>query len=411
MKLFTPLMLPNGAAISNRLAKAAMEENMADADHAPSDALLRLYDAWAGGGAGLILTGNVMVDSRAMTGPNGVVLEDDARLDRFRRWARIARAHGAHVWMQINHPGRQMQAALGQATLAPSAVALELGALSRQFPVPREMTEQDIADVQRRFTRSAQLAEQSGFTGVQIHAAHGYLLSQFLSPITNKRQDQWGGSIENRARLLVEIVRSVRSAVAPGFVVAVKLNSADFQRGGFSPDDAKRVVEMLNPLGVDLVELSGGSYEVPAMQGQARDGRTLAREAYFLEFARDIVAIARMPLMVTGGIRRRAVADEVIDSGIAMVGIATALSIDPNLPRDWQDGKDNAPTLRPIAWRNKALGSLANMAVVKFQLKRLSEGRAADPDVSPLKALVFQQLAAACQTRRYRRWVVRRTAR
>lgn len=113
MKLFTPLTLPNGTTISNRLAKAAMEENMADADHAPSDALLRLYDAWAQGGAGLILTGNVMVDSRAMTGPNGVVLEDDARLDRFRRWAKTARAHGAHVWLQINHPGRQMQAALG----------------------------------------------------------------------------------------------------------------------------------------------------------------------------------------------------------------------------------------------------------------------------------------------------------
>jgi 2,4-dienoyl-CoA reductase-like NADH-dependent reductase (Old Yellow Enzyme family) len=194
-------------------------------------------------------------------------------------------------------------------------------------------------------------------------------------------------------------------------VVAVKLNSADFQRGGFSPDDAKRVVEMLDPLGVDLVELSGGSYEVPAMQGQARDGRTLAREAYFLEFAREIAAVAHMPLMVTGGIRRRAVAERVVDSGIAMVGIATALSIDPNLPRDWQDGKDNAPMLHPIIWKNKVLGSLAYMAVVKLQLKRLSEGRAADPHVSPLKALMLQQLAAACQTRRYRRWMVRRTPR
>jgi 2,4-dienoyl-CoA reductase-like NADH-dependent reductase (Old Yellow Enzyme family) len=409
MKLFTPLTLPNGAVIPNRLAKAAMEENMADADHAPSNALLRLYEAWAGGRAGLILTGNVMVDSRAMTGPNGVVLEDDAHLDRFRQWARIARAHGAHAWLQINHPGRQMQAALGQGTLAPSAVALDLGALSSQFPVPREMSAEDIADVRQRFTRSAQLAQQCGFTGVQIHAAHGYLLSQFLSPITNKRQDQWGGSIENRARLLVEIVRSVRSAVSPQFVVAVKLNSADFQRGGFSPDDAKRVVELLNPLGVDLVELSGGSYEAPAMQGQARDGRTLAREAYFLEFARDIAAIAHMPLMVTGGIRRRAVAEQVVESGIAMAGIATALAINPNLPGDWLDGKDEVPTLRPITWKNKALGSLANMAVVKFQLNRLSMGRAADPKVSPLKALILQQVAAACQTRRYRRWMARKT--
>ncbi|WP_027794841.1 NADH:flavin oxidoreductase/NADH oxidase family protein [Paraburkholderia acidipaludis] len=411
MKLFTPLALPNGAAIPNRVAKAAMEENMADADHAPSEALLRLYEAWAQGEAGLILTGNVMVDSRAMTGPNGVVLEDDTHLDRFRRWAQIARTHGAQVWLQINHPGRQMQAALGQATLAPSAVALELGSLSKQFPVPRAMTEQDIAEVRQRFTKSAQLAEQSGFTGVEIHAAHGYLLSQFLSPITNRREDQWGGSIENRARLLVDIVRSVRSVVQPGFAVAVKLNSADFQRGGFSPEDARRVVEMLNPLGVDLVELSGGSYEVPAMQGEARDGRTLAREAYFLEFGRDIAAIAQMPLMVTGGIRRRAVAEQVVESGIAMVGIATALSIDPYLPRAWKNGQDTVPTLRPIAWKNKVLGSLANMAVVKFQLTRLSQGRATRPGVSPLKALLLQQLSATCQTKRYRRWMERRAVR
>lgn len=411
MNLFTPLTLPNGAVIPNRLAKAAMEENMADANHAPSDALLRLYQAWATGGAGLILTGNVMVDSRAMTGPGGVVLEDDQHLDRFRRWAHIARSGGAQAWVQINHPGRQMQAALGQATLAPSAVALELGALSKQFPVPREMSEADIADVRKRFVRAAQLAEQSGFTGVQIHAAHGYLLSQFLSPLTNKRQDAWGGSIENRARLLVEIAREVRAAVTPGFVVAVKLNSADFQRGGFSANDARQVVEMLNPLGIDLVELSGGSYEAPAMQGQARDGRTLAREAYFLEFAREIGAIAQMPLMVTGGIRRRAVAEQVVDSGVAMVGIATALSIDPNLPRDWQAGKDTAPVLKPITWKNKTLGSLANMAVVKFQLKRLSQGRNTNPKISPLQALVLQQLATLRQTRQYKQWMAQRAVR
>jgi 2,4-dienoyl-CoA reductase-like NADH-dependent reductase (Old Yellow Enzyme family) len=408
MNLFTPLTLPNGAVIPNRLAKAAMEENMADADHAPSDALLRLYQAWAAGGVGLILTGNVMVDSRAMTGPGGVVLEDERHLERFRRWAQIARSGGAQAWVQINHPGRQMQAALGQTTLAPSAVALELGALSKQFPVPREMSEADIADVRQRFVRAAQLAERSGFTGVQIHAAHGYLLSQFLSPITNKRQDAWGGSIENRARLLIEIARDVRAAVSPSFVVAVKLNSADFQRGGFSADDAKQVVEMLNPLGIDLVELSGGSYEAPAMQGQARDGRTLAREAYFLEFAREIGTAAQMPLMVTGGIRRRSVAEQVVDSGVAMVGIATALSIDPNLPRDWQAGKDSAPELKPITWKNKVLGSLANMAVVKFQLKRLSQGRRTHPKVSPLQALVLQQLSTLWQTRQYKQWMAQR---
>lgn len=378
---------------------------MADADHAPSDRLIRLYDTWARGGAGLIITGNVMIDRRAMTGPNGVILEDDVHLDRFKQWAATARSHGAQVWMQLNHPGRQVPAALGQPTLAPSAVAMDLGGLSRQFTVPREMTELEIEDVRQRFVRSALLAERAGFTGVQIHAAHGYLLSQFLSPLTNQRGDPWGGSLENRARLLLDVVSEVRAAVHRSFVVAVKLNSADFQRGGFSLDDARRVVQMLGDAGVDLVELSGGSYEVPALRGHARDGRTLAREAYFLEFAKDIAGVARMPLMVTGGIHRRAVVEQVLASGVAMVGMATALAITPDLPSQWRAGAEPVPELRPIEWKNKVLGAVAHMAVVKHQLRRLSQGRATQPDAMPLKALLVQQCCSARQSRRYRSWI------
>ncbi|MCF8169413.1 MAG: NADH:flavin oxidoreductase/NADH oxidase family protein [Rhodoferax sp.] len=405
MNLFEPLTLPNGTILSNRVAKAAMEENMCDADHAPSDDLLELYKAWAGGGAGMLLTGNVMVDRRGMTGPGGVVLEDEKHLDRFKQWAQIAKAGGAQVWMQISHPGRQMMAALGQQTWSASAVALEMGNLSSKFSVPKEMTAADIDELKSRFVRTAKLAQEAGFDGVQIHAAHGYLLSQFLSPITNKRNDQWGGSVENRARLLIEIVKAVRATVAPEFVVAVKLNSADFQRGGFSSDDAKLVVEMLNGLKVDLVELSGGSYEAPAMQGQARDGRTLAREAYFLEFAKDILAVARMPLMVTGGIRRKEVAEQVVQSGVALAGIATALAIAPNLPNEWRAGKDTTAALPPITWSNKTLASLAYMACVKYQLRRLSHGSETRPKVSPLWALIVQQIKTAKQTKQYRRWM------
>ncbi len=408
MSLFSPLALPNGAVIPNRIAKAAMEENMADDDHAPSEALLRLYRAWAEGEAGLIVTGNVMVDARAMTGPGGVVLEDDRHIDRFRAWAEAGRSRGAQVWMQINHPGRQMPASLGQETLAPSAIAIDIGSLSRQFPLPREMTAADIAEVERRFVTTAQLAQRAGFTGVEIHAAHGYLLSQFLSPLSNRRQDRWGGSLENRARLLIDIVRGIRAAVAPGFAVAVKLNSADFQRGGFSADDAQAVVAMLGSLGVDLVELSGGSYEAPAMMGAARDERTLAREAYFLDFARDIARIATMPLMVTGGIRRREVAQQVIDSGIAMAGIATALAIEPGLPRNWRLGRRDVPALKPISWKNKQLASSAHMAAVKYQLTRVSRRRRTAPGVSPAWALVVSQADARCRARRYRRWMEER---
>lgn len=410
MSPFTPLTLPNGTLLPNRLAKAAMEENLADADHAPSDALIRLYRTWAEGQVGLMITGNVMVDRRAMTGPAGVVLESDRHRTRFEQWAGAAKTHGAQIWMQINHPGRQMPASLGQETLAPSAVAMDMGRFSKQFTAPKEMSEDEIAEVKRRFARAAVLAERFGFNGVQIHAAHGYLISQFLSPITNRRSDRWGGSIENRARLLLDVVREVRAQVGPGFAVAVKLNSADFQRGGFSSDDAKQVVSMLNALNVDLLELSGGSYEAPAMHGQARDGRTLAREAYFLEFAQDIASVADMPIMVTGGIRRLPVAEQVLDSGIDMVGIGTALALDPGLPRDWKAGKASAPMLRAITWKNKVLASIAYMSMVKHQLRRLSNGRDPNPSVMPALAFVEQQLDSAIKTRRYRRWMSRQAA-
>ena len=403
MKLFEAITLPNGVSIPNRIAKAAMEENMADERMGPSKALMQLYQAWADGRAGLLISGNVMVDRRAMTGPGGVVLEDDQQLDKFKRWAAIGRSRGAQFWMQINHPGRQMQNNLGQETWAPSAVPLDMGSFSKRFDTPKAMTEDKIADVIERFVRTAKLAEESGFSGVQIHAAHGYLLSQFLSPLTNHRQDQWGGSLDNRARILTEVVKGVRRSVSPGFAVSVKLNSADFQRGGFSPEDAREVVAMLNHLSVDLVELSGGSYEAPAMHGRTRDERTIAREAYFLEFAKDIQATASMPIMVTGGIRRVQVAETVVNSGIDMVGIATALAIDPQLPVEWQNGKDRAPMLEVAKWNNKTLASLAYMATVKYQLTKLSKNAEPNPQVSQLWALLSGQIKIASQARRYRK--------
>ena len=402
MSPFEALPLPNGQVLANRIAKAAMEENMADAQQAPSRELKQLYKAWADGEPGLLLTGNVMIDRRAMTGPGGVALEDERHLASFREWADIARAKGVHFWVQLNHPGRQTMANLGQQALAPSAVALDLGGFSKMFAKPKAMTEDDIQDVIERFATSAQLAEKAGFTGVQVHAAHGYLLSQFLSPLSNRRTDRWGGAVENRARLLVEVIKAVRASVSPGFCVAVKLNSADFQRGGFDAADARAVVEQLNTLPVDLLELSGGSYEAPAMQGEARDGRTLAREAYFLEMASELAAIANMPVMVTGGIRRLPVVQQVLDSGIAMAGIATALTLEPQLIKHWREGRDLNPQLQPIRWKRKPLASLATMAVVRYQLRRLSRGRLPNPTVAPLLALVRDQWFIARRTRQYR---------
>lgn len=402
MSPFEALQLPNGQIITNRIAKAAMEENMADINQAPSRELKQLYKAWADGEPGLLLTGNVMIDRHAMTGPGGVALENEQHLDSFREWADVARNKGVHFWVQLSHPGRQTMANLGQQALAPSAIALDLGSFSKMFAKPKAMSEDEIQDVIQRFATSARLAEKAGFTGVQIHGAHGYLLSQFLSPLSNHRTDRWGGSLDNRARLLLEVIHAVRASVSPSFCVAVKLNSADFQRGGFDETDARAVVEMLNPLPIDLLELSGGSYEAPAMQGEARDGRTLAREAYFLEFAAQMASVASMPVMVTGGIRRLPIVQQVLDSGIAMAGIATALTLEPQLIKHWREGRDLNPQLKPIDWKRKPLASLATLAVVRNQMRRLSRGRRPNPKVMPWLALACDQWFIARRTRQYR---------
>jgi 2,4-dienoyl-CoA reductase-like NADH-dependent reductase (Old Yellow Enzyme family) len=186
--------------------------------------------------------------------------------------------------------------------------------------------------------------------------------------------------------------------------VAVKINSADFQRGGFDADDALEVVKMLNSSGVDLVELSGGSYEAPAMQGQTRDGRTLAREAYFLDFARDIAKVAGMPIMTTGGIRRREVAEQVLAQGVSVVGIATALAMEPGLPLAWRESKPKDGVFPAIKLKDKMLASLAHMAVIQRQLQRLGDGRQPLVHASAIFSILRDQLRNQILIRRYRSW-------
>ncbi|WP_110208576.1 NADH:flavin oxidoreductase/NADH oxidase family protein [Nocardioides daejeonensis] len=406
--VFDPLILPSGVVLPNRLAKAAMEENMAVRGQVPGKGLFRLYERWSKGGAGLLITGNVMVHAEALTGPAGVVLDAAAPLEPFRRWARAAKSGGARVWMQINHPGRQIRADMPGVAWGPSAVRVDLGRNSKRFAEPTAMTEAQIVATVERFATTAARAEEAGFDGVEIHAAHGYLLSQFLSPLSNRRTDAWGGALENRARLLLDVVRAVRAAVAPTFAVAVKLNSADFQRGGFGTDDAARVIEMLAPLGVDLVELSGGSYEAPAMTGQAGDERTAAREAYFLTLAEELAATSPVSLMLTGGIVRRPVAEQVLAGGVALVGMGSALAVDPDLPNTWRTEASAAVRLAPVAITDKAIASAASMARVRRQLRRLGRGRSTRPSTNPQVALALETLHQQGALRRYRTWLAAR---
>jgi 2,4-dienoyl-CoA reductase-like NADH-dependent reductase (Old Yellow Enzyme family) len=403
--LYSPLVLRSGGRLRNRIAKAAMEEGMAGSSQLPDERLISLYRRWGAGGAGLLITGNVMVHAEALTGPGGVVLDDRAPLDPFTRWAEAGKAGGASMWLQISHPGRQVEARMPGVAWGPSAVAVELGKHSKRFGRPVAMTKEQISATVRRFATTAGLAERAGFDGVEVHAAHGYLLSQFLSPLVNKRSDEWGGGLENRARLLLDVVRAIRMVVSPPFTVAVKLNSADFQRGGFDVSDAAKVIAMLEPLGVDLVELSGGSYESPAMAGRPADARTVAREAYFLELAAELAKTSPLPLMLTGGITRRETADAVLARGVALIGMATAMAVTPDLPNRWRAGLEAAERLEPVTWSDKTLASAASMSLARHQMRRITRGQDPTGKTHPLYALVCDQRTHRRALGRYRAWL------
>ena len=411
--LFEPLQLSSGEVLPNRIAKAAMEENLADLDQLPGVMLRTLYERWSRGGAGLIISGNVMIDPHAMTGPGGVVLDPSQSLEPFIRWAKAARAGGAHAWLQINHPGRQMYASLGQGAVAPSAVPVRIPGFEKLFPVPRALREEEIFELVDKFADTAELVQKAGFSGVQIHAAHGYLISQFLSPLSNRRTDAWGGSLEGRSRFLVEVVRAVRSRVSRGFSVALKINAGDFQKGGFDVEDAASVVRNLEGLGVDLVELSGGSFESPAMQGRVASGALQTRGGYFVALARKIAADSKIPIMVTGGILDREAAEAALAPrdgrpGVAMVGLASALAFDPDVPANWQRGEHLVLRVPHATWKSP-IANLANQEIVRVQLRRLGRGKRPCMRTTGAYALALRMIRLWFRTRQYRRWVMRRS--
>ncbi len=336
------LRLPCGVVLKNRLAKAAMTEGLADSMNRATERHVRAYGRWAQGGAGLLLTGNVQVDRTHLERPGNIAIDNNGGLAELRTMAKAGTSAGNHLWMQINHPGRQTPGGINPAPLAPSAVALTAVETGAGNPVA--MTEAQILDVITRFAHVATVARDTGFTGVQIHSAHGYLSSQFLSPLSNLRGDAWGGSLENRARFLLETVRATRKAVGKDFPVSVKLNSADFQKGGFTEEESMQVVHWLNTEEIDLLEISGGNYEqVNDMIGRNQNDAegvvkknaaesTRRREAYFLEYAAKVRPLFKKPLMITGGFRARPVMVETLQAGeLDMIGIARPLCAMPDV--------------------------------------------------------------------------------
>ena len=350
-----PFTLPCGVTLPNRLAKAAMTEGLADRDHLATPRLAHLYRRWSEGGIGLSLTGNVMVEHSVLENPANVVIDPthphtvsaEAR-ERLRAWAQAGSVAGNALWMQISHAGRQSPRYVTGRPRGPSAVQLDL---LGNYATPVALTREEIAELVQRFAKVAMVARDCGFGGVQIHSAHGYLLSSFLSPVTNRREDEYGGSVDNRARFLIQILRAVRTAVGADYPISVKLNSDDFRKGGFSHADCLKVVELLNPEGIDLLEISGGTYEQPRLLGM--EGKpdsvmpvrtsTRLREAYFLSYAEDIRKIARMPLMVTGGFRSRAGMVQALSDGVCdLIGIARPVCTHPDSPGSLLAGETDA---------------------------------------------------------------------
>ena len=401
--LARPFELPNGQVVRNRTAKSAMSEGLATASGEISDELLTLYERWGRGGIGLCITGNVMIDRHALGEPGNVVVETGADEERLRMWASAGKATGATLYMQLNHPGRQVPRFLNDRAVAPSAVPMK-PQMRSYFPPPEALTGDEINEIIARFATAASIAERAGFDGVQVHGAHGYLVSQFLSPLTNQRDDDWGGTPQKRQRFALEVCRAIRAATTDRFGLGIKINSADFQRGGFSTDESRDAIIALADEGLEFVEVSGGTYESPAMVSAKPS--TIAREAYFLEFAEQIRADIDTPIILTGGFRSsRAMAAAINSGAIDFVGMARPLAINPEFPLQLVADLDAHMDLKPVRTGLGAVDRMSMMETLFYerQLHRIGKGRDPRPDESPLISMVAHGLShglAGFRTRR-----------
>ncbi|WP_183093984.1 NADH:flavin oxidoreductase/NADH oxidase family protein [Nocardioides stalactiti] len=386
--LASPLELPNGQRLANRFMKSALSEGLGERDGAPSAKLERLYSRWADGGFGLVVTGNVMIDRRHHGEPGNVAVEDDRHLEQLRHWASGFRSSGTPLWMQINHPGRQANALITRnRPVAPSAIGAKVpGAMK-----PRALTDTEIRELIERYATTAAVAESAGFDGVQVHGAHGYLVTQFLSPRSNQRDDAWGGDSVRRRRFALEVVSAIKAATSPAFAVGIKLNSADFQRGGFTEEESRDVVRDLVERGIDMIEISGGSYEAPAMLGKVR-ASTAEREAYFLEYAASVRDLAgAVPIAVTGGFRTTEAMESAVSSGDCdLVGLGRPTCVVPDAPRSiLEEGRTELPTAQVRTGARMVLGRVMDLRTMDSaidlswhtdQLHRMGAGKDPDPN-------------------------------
>lgn len=375
----TSITLNNGITISNRLVKSAMSEGLADADNNPTQALINLYSRWGQGGAGILILGNTPIDLWHLEHAGNFVLSPHSDMNKVKQLAKAAKVGAAKVLPQLSHSGRQTPAAINAAPLSISDVRLQLAGYGQ----PMAASSVQLETIIKQFVTSALLAQEAGFDGVQIHAAHGYLLSSSLSALINTRCDSWGGDLAHRAQLLLRVIRAVRQAVNDDFIMAVKLNSSDFQKGGFSHAESIAVAKMLAQEGIQFLEISGGNFETPvAYQQGSSANSTQIREAYFLDYAKDIKAAVDIPVMVTGGFRSRQTMDQALSDGDAdLIGVGRPFIIDPCFANDLLAGKiDQAPA---VEWQFLASSELPRGAALNWFCQQLClQGQQGAADLS-----------------------------
>lgn len=374
--LFTPITLPNGTTIKNRFFKSAMSEGMGTRDFQPKKNIATLYKRWAEGGTGLIITGNIMVDPKGTAEPGNIVFDKNSNMEILKNWANQGQQHGAKVMVQLNHPGKQAPKTVSKQTVAPSAVPLGNG-LNKLFSTPRALTTSEVEELVQKFVTSAKVAKEAGFSGVQIHAAHGYLISQFLSPHDNRRTDKYGGSLENRMRFLKEIYLGMREELGKDFTIGIKINSTDFKEDGLTEEDSlKTIIELAN-LGLDFVEISGGTYERPAMMGATSKS---TNQVFFAEYSKKLKQKIEIPVVVTGGIRSINAMNTLLnDNTTDFIGIARPLTIDPNIPNKIKQGTytivETTRVSTGVKKLDKIFGSLLGIVYYQVLMQNIAKGK------------------------------------
>lgn len=361
-----PLTLPCGAVLKNRFVKSAMSDSLGDGRGNPTEAQTRLYERWAEGGIALSIIGEVQIDPRYPEKPGNLVLSNASDIAALQQLTARATVDQAHIWPQLGHAGALAYPPLSQ-PVGPSPLDIEGLQCAG-------LTLQEVQHLPDSYARAALLAQQAGFTGVQLHAGHGFLLSQFLSPLFNKRTDQYGGTIAARARIIVEIIEQVRQVVGPAFPIGIKINSSDQLEGGLTEADALEVVKILNTTSLDLIEFSGGTYFPGAPSSSDRS----STGPYFIDFAEQARQHTRIPIMVTGGFKHRDQAMTALQSGaVDMVGLARALVLNPDLANDWLADTRQSPVFPRFqsnppggitAWFTMRLSALGNDSESRFDM-------------------------------------------